>query len=130
MAGTLGSDMDVKVKSGDLLIGDLSAATGASPRSLRHYEANGLLTARRDANGYRRYAPESVELVRRIRRLLGAGFSVETITVLLPCLDGDGPIGMCPAVAAEIRRHLASIDAQVSDLLRARENVLRLAGPS
>ena len=36
-------------------IGDLSAATGASARSLRYYEEQGLLSSERGAGGQRHY---------------------------------------------------------------------------
>ena len=38
-------------------IGELAAATDASPIALRHYEQEGLITSESAANGYRVYAP-------------------------------------------------------------------------
>jgi len=36
-------------------IGELARRAGASARSIRYYEEQGLLLARRQANGYREY---------------------------------------------------------------------------
>lgn len=56
-------------------IGKLAELTGASVRSLRHYERAGLVDARRDGDGYRVFEG-TVECVRRVRGLLDAGFAV------------------------------------------------------
>ncbi|GAB3112131.1 MerR family transcriptional regulator [Janibacter alkaliphilus] len=129
MSRTLGTDMDVKVKpEAPLLIGELAAATGASPRSLRHYEAQGLIASTRQGNGYRTFDPEVVGQVRRIRRLLDAGFTLASIGVLLPCLEDDAPIGMCPAVAEQVRRAVGELDEQAADLARRRRAIERLVG--
>jgi DNA-binding transcriptional MerR regulator len=70
-------------------IGELSAATGASPRSLRYYEQQGLITAERSANGYRDYGDDAVDAVLRIRSLLDLGLPSELVRVALPC-TGSG----------------------------------------
>ena len=44
-------------------IGDLSAATGASARSLRYYEQQGLLASERSSGGQRHYPESAVERV-------------------------------------------------------------------
>ena len=123
--------MDVKVKaeSSPLLIGDLSRRTDASPRSLRHYEAAGLIRARRAANGSREYDPETVTQVRRIRALLAAGFNLAAVATILPCLDDDAEhLQMCPSVAAQVRRTLGSIAQQSEELMRRRQEIERLIG--
>ncbi|RKE16969.1 MerR family transcriptional regulator [Streptomyces sp. TLI_171] len=70
-------------------IGELAAATGASPRALRHYEQAGLIRSERAANGYRGYDARTVVRVRNIRHLLAAGLTLDDVQVFLPCLDGD-----------------------------------------
>lgn len=120
--------MGVKVKPERLLIGDLSEASGASRRSLRHYEALGLIVSERQVNGYRTFAPSVVDEVARIRRLLAAGFTLDAVAVILPCLDEEASIDMCPAVAAQVRRAVAQIDTQAADLARRREAITRLVG--
>lgn len=67
-------------------IGELSRRTGASPRSLRHYEAVGLLETDRSASGWREYSATAVDQVVLIKRLLSAGLTTSVIRELLPCL--------------------------------------------
>jgi DNA-binding transcriptional MerR regulator len=106
-----------------VLIGELSERTGASQRSLRYYEQQGLLCAGRDPNGYRRYDAGSVQTVLRIRRLLDAGLSTGVIRTVLPCVAGDADpleLQLCPELVGTLRRELADIDARIDDLRRTR----------
>ncbi|WAP55926.1 MerR family transcriptional regulator [Streptomyces sp. S465] len=105
-----------------MLIGELSRRTGVSSRSLRYYEAQGLLKVRRGANGYRVYDEESVITVRQVRALLNAGLSTEVIRSVLPCMRGERPaIDMCVDVRAILDRELAATDQRIADLQRSRE---------
>jgi DNA-binding transcriptional MerR regulator len=101
-----------------VLIGELAQRTGVSQRSLRYYEQQGLLFAERDVHGYRRYPPDSVHTVARIRALLAAGLSTEVIRDVLPCVVGGDPIEMdlCPDLVRTIRRELAQMDARIGEL--------------
>jgi DNA-binding transcriptional MerR regulator len=105
-----------------VLIGELSERTGVSQRSLRYYEQQGLLRARRDPNGYRRYDADSVRTVARIRRLLAAGLSTDVIRTVLPCVGGEDPIELelCPELVRTLRRELAEMDARIDELQRTR----------
>ncbi|MEU0940026.1 MULTISPECIES: MerR family transcriptional regulator [unclassified Embleya] len=68
-------------------IGELAARTGASVRSLRYYEEQGLLTSVRSAGGQRHYTDHEIERVAFVQRLYAAGLSSRTIVELLPCVD-------------------------------------------
>jgi DNA-binding transcriptional MerR regulator len=68
-------------------IGELAARTGASVRSLRYYEEQGLLTSTRSPSGQRRYTAYDVERVVFLQRLYSAGLSSRTIADILPCVD-------------------------------------------
>jgi DNA-binding transcriptional MerR regulator len=57
-----------------MLIGELAERAGTSARTLRYYEAHGLVQAERAANGYRRYEEAELRVVHEIRALLAAGF--------------------------------------------------------
>ncbi len=105
-----------------MLIGELAQRTGVSQRSLRYYEQQSLLCADRDANGYRRYAPDAVRTVARIRGLLAAGLSTDVIRGVLPCVAGAEPLEMhlCPELVRTLRRELAEMDAQIGAMQRTR----------
>jgi len=98
-------------------IGDLAAATGASVRSLRYYEEQGLLAAERTAGGQRSYAGASVERVRLVQQLFAAGLPSRTIVQLLPCVDAGvaTPESFALLVAERDR-----ITAQLAELEGAR----------
>lgn len=105
-----------------MLIGDLSARTGVSPRSLRYYEQQGLLGSTRRSNGYRVYDSEAVEVVGRIRSLLAAGLSTDVIATVLPCARGDRPeLELCPDLLRTLRAEVARADDRISALEHSRD---------
>jgi DNA-binding transcriptional MerR regulator len=108
-----------------VLIGELAQRTGVSQRSLRYYEQQGLLVAERDVHGYRRYAPDAVRTVARIRALLAAGLSTDVIRQVLPCVVGGEPIelDLCPDLVRTIRRELADMDARIGALQCSRSTL-------
>lgn len=72
-------------------IGELSALTGVSPRSLRYYEQQGLLSSTRNSGAQREYEASAVDRVNRIQELFQAGLNSKTIYGILPCIrDTDG----------------------------------------
>ncbi|MFF4341475.1 MerR family transcriptional regulator [Kitasatospora sp. NPDC001540] len=68
-------------------IGELSARTGASRRSLRYYEEQGLLVSSRSPSGQRHYEEEHVRRVRLVRAFLAAGVPSATIAEMVPCMS-------------------------------------------
>lgn len=131
MIATLGIDTGVKVKpsaapiaSSPLSVGDLARLTGASPRSLRHYDGLGLLPSSRTANGYRSFGDHAVAAVGRIRALLDAGYNLQLVARLLDCSTADGDIDLCPEVAAQMRAVLERKDAEIRRL-RAEAELIR-----
>ncbi|MFJ9775438.1 MerR family transcriptional regulator [Kitasatospora sp. NPDC101157] len=67
-------------------IGELSARTGASRRSLRYYEQQGLLVSTRSPSGQRRYDDDHVQRVALIQVFLAAGMSSRAIAQMVPCM--------------------------------------------
>ncbi|HWT25073.1 MAG TPA: MerR family transcriptional regulator [Solirubrobacteraceae bacterium] len=98
-----------------LRIGEVAEATGVTVRTLRHYDALGLLVpSERTSSGYRLYAEADLRRLYRILALRRVGFGLDDIAAALEA-DGDDPR---PA----LRRHLAQLDEQVrlAETLRAR----------
>jgi DNA-binding transcriptional MerR regulator len=112
----------------ELHIGDLAALAGVSPRNLRYYEQQGLLTPRRLSNGYRVYSPRDAETVRRIRFLLRAGIPTRVMSRVLACVDGEAPrlTVRCADAARVIEEHRRFLDADIAALSRSRGLLDRL----
>lgn len=74
-------------------IGEVAAATGSTPKTLRFYERAGLLPApQRSSAGYRQYSPDVVARMDFIRRSQAAGFTLAQIRTILDIRDsGDTP---------------------------------------
>jgi DNA-binding transcriptional MerR regulator len=105
-------------------IGELARRSGASARSLRYYEQQGLLRAARQPNGYREYDETEVTLVAEIRSLLESGFDLEEIRPFVECLrSGIRARQDCPGAVDVYRQKLAELDAYVARLQRLRERV-------
>ncbi len=109
-------------------IGELSAATGASVRSLRHYEERGLIESVRTDAGQRIFAAPSIERVVIIRRLIRVGLSTATIRVVLPCLaDPDSQTtALTLRLLAERDRLTTEIDERL-EMRRALDAVIESA---
>ena len=88
-----------------ITIGEFAAAAGVTPRILRHYEEQGLLTPERTANGYRTYAEADLETVARIRLMIDAGVGTKAIGRYLDCVasgDAGFSVEMCSGLRAEL----------------------------
>lgn len=98
-------------------IGELARRSGASERSLRHYEQRGLLTPARAGNGYRDYDEAAFDVVRTIRTLLDAGLTTRTIAQLLPCVELIGGQAVpCTDLLADLHHERRRIDDQIASL--------------
>lgn len=107
-------------------IGELARRTGVSERSLRYYEQQGLLSARRSPGGHRDYPEAAVARVIHIQELFAAGLHSSKIAELLPCMrDADGgPSEVAtPLLAAQLRQERDRIDRTIADLVRSRETL-------
>ncbi|WP_423464341.1 MerR family transcriptional regulator [Promicromonospora sp. MS192] len=104
-------------------IGELSAVTGVSSRSLRYYEQQGLLQSRRRANTYREYEPSAVEQVAFIQDLFSAGLSSQVIRDSLP-LAGYTPTETdCSALLTRVREVRDELARQEQRLAQRRQTL-------
>jgi len=102
-----------------LTIGALAKAAGVHVETIRYYQRIGLIREpERPPQGFRHYALDQVERLRFIRRAQGLGFSLKEISGLLE-LDS----GHCADVRARAEQRRASIDAQIRDLAKLRNNL-------
>ncbi|WP_030017096.1 MerR family transcriptional regulator [Streptomyces monomycini] len=105
-------------------IGELAERAGTTTRTLRYYEARGLLHAERTANGHRTYDEADLRLLRQIQMLQRFGFELEETRPFVECLRAGHPAGdACPASLQVYRRKLAELDACIAQLHEVRQQV-------
>ncbi|AEI45511.1 MerR family transcriptional regulator [Paenibacillus mucilaginosus] len=98
-------------------IGELSRLTGASTRSIRHYEKKKILPAVRLGNDYREFDESAVERIRIIQLYLGLGLTVEQIENILRG-ENSGPeeYEFCEEMLELYRQKADRIQEQIRDL--------------
>ncbi len=96
-------------------IGELARRCGLNPRTIRYYEARGLLPPpQRTSAGYRVYTETDLERLRFIRKAKRLGLTLEEIREILVLRDrGMRP---CPRVKSLLRRKIAVIEERLRDL--------------
>jgi DNA-binding transcriptional MerR regulator len=100
-------------------VGALSRATGLSVRTLRHYDAIGLVRpAQRTASGYREYSGDDIRRLYRVLTLRRLGLSLEEIRAALEGAPEDllgvverqiERVDLEIRMAGELRTRLASL---------------------
>jgi len=107
-------------------IGEAADAAGVTAKTIRHYEALGLLPepARSEA-GYRQYSANDVAVLCFIRQSRTLGFSTRQIGELL-ALRADGA-RRSQDVKALARRHLADLERKLGELAQMKAELERLA---
>lgn len=101
-------------------IGELATRTGASVRSLRYYEQQGLLASERSLSGQRYFPESAVGRVQLIQQLYAAGLPSKSILDLLPCVvNGRATPELPDRLSAERDR----IDRLIGDLTSTRNRL-------
>jgi len=99
-------------------IGAAAKLTGVPPKTIRFYEAEGLLRPPRTGANYRVYGDREIAMLRFIQRARALGFSMKEVGRLLALWQDR------QRASAEVRRlaaqHIAEIDAKLSQLQRMR----------
>lgn len=108
-----------------LRTGAVAARAGVNVQTLRYYERRGLLREPgRRASGYREYPPDTVRLVRFIKRAQDLGFTLVEIGELVR-LRGGGA-GSCSEVRAAGEGKIESIDRKIGSLRSMRRALAAL----
>ncbi len=106
-------------------IGELAESGGVSTKTVRYYEAIGLLAEPdRSPSGYRSYGAEAVERLQFIRDAQATGLSLSEIASVLE-LKGHGERS-CQHTTALLERHLHDLDDQIERLQQARASLSAL----
>jgi DNA-binding transcriptional MerR regulator len=101
-------------------ISEAARVSGVSPRSLRHYEDEGLITPGRCSNGFRDYCRSTLDRVLVIRGLVESGLPIRLIRAVLPHLS-DEPGTVCAEFLAEVQDHRDRLAARIAVLTAQQE---------
>jgi len=108
-----------------LTIGQLSQLTGASVRSVRHYDEHGLLASVRASNGYRMFPEKAVTQVKQIQRMIATGFTIDDIRGFPDCMLLIEGARSCDQITDAQRMRLEAIERQIADLEKRRARLIK-----
>jgi MerR family transcriptional regulator, copper efflux regulator len=109
-----------------MFIGELAARSGITAKTIRFWEAKGLLADPvRTPSGYRDYDPEGLDRLSFIRHAQAAGLTLAEIRQVLAISDTGEPA--CGHVTDLIHQHLADVDERIRELTKTRSLLDRLA---
>ena len=110
-------------------IGRTSRASGVSVKSIRHYEAIGLLQPIGRTHGnYRIYSANEVHTLRFIKRARDVGLSTEDIRRLLALWQDRSQ--SCATIKRMAARHIEALKRKLADMDAMMGTLRQLAGPS
>jgi DNA-binding transcriptional MerR regulator len=110
-----------------LRIGELAAAVGLTPQTIRFYETRGLLgPSERAGKGYRYYGEEEVARLKKLQALQALGLSLDDIAHVLPLHYAD-PTGVAgkKKIIELLRRQLEDADRKLASIQTFRDELLR-----
>ncbi|ABR74876.1 MerR family transcriptional regulator [Actinobacillus succinogenes] len=97
-----------------MTVNELSKQSGIHPETIRYYEKTGVLpTPKRQANGYRCYDDNTLELLRFIKTCRSLGFSVEEVKQLNHIKSHPQQHGLADRM---IIRQLANVEEKIMRL--------------
>ena len=108
-------------------IGELAARAGLTTKTIRFYEAAGVLPEpSRRSSGYREYDAAAVDRLAFVKAAQAAGLSLAEIREVIAVRDNRG--APCQHVRALLEAHAADLDRRIAELtaLRADVELLRI----
>jgi DNA-binding transcriptional MerR regulator len=109
---------------GLMRVGEAAKALGVTPKTLRFYEAKGILPSpRRNGAGYRMYAPEDLERARLVLRLKAMGLQLDEAREVLACAEEACCGGTGPRLEETLHSKLAEIEDRIRELTALRTHL-------
>lgn len=107
-------------------IGEASAKTGISPKMIRYYESQKLISLNvRTLAGYRVYQAKDLHVLRFIKRARDLGFSIKQISVLVSLWQDE------VRTSAEVKKlaleHIQEMDQRIRAMQEMRDQLSDLA---
>jgi MerR family transcriptional regulator, copper efflux regulator len=100
-----------------LRIGHVAKTTGVAAKTIRYYEAVGVLPAvPRTASGYRAYDPSAVERLRFIARARSLGLPLRRLRTLMRVLVGMPTMPLRPTLLPLVEEHLVAVERRIAEL--------------
>ena len=112
--------------TGQLTIGKAAALSGLPTKTIRYYEAAGVIaSATRNGASYRTYTQADVQTLRFIAHARSLGFSLKEVKQLVSLYQNR------KRASKDVRRlalaHLAELDQRIADLVAMRSTIADLA---
>jgi Cu(I)-responsive transcriptional regulator len=107
-----------------MTIREAAAASGLPAKTIRFYEEIGLVSPARSANGYRVFSERDVRELTFLAHARGLGFPLEDCRELLSLWRDRSRASADVRAIAE--RHIAALDAKMTELQAMRADLARL----
>ncbi|MEV7572964.1 MerR family transcriptional regulator [Pseudarthrobacter sp. NPDC089323] len=104
-------------------ISELAAASGVPATTLRYYESVGLVTAKRDTNGYRDYDDDVLGELSFIEAAKQLDMSLPEIVDLLAVIEGETCTQVREVLHPKLRQRLLDVDKRLANLQLLRERL-------
>ncbi|MGY4691707.1 MerR family transcriptional regulator [Salibacterium sp. K-3] len=112
-------------------ISELSKETGASVRSIRHYEKKNLIISERLDNGYRDFDKSAISLIKTIQLYLGLGLTTDQIEEILHCQRNNQQPEMdnlCDDLLETYEQKLDEVNHQMETLATVKQRLEKQIG--
>lgn len=132
IAGKIGPLLDSPVKwkvynviMKRLFIGDIAKRFGLNPRTIRYYEAIGILPkAKRIESGYRVYSDEAIERLEFILKAKALGLKLDEIKDIIFLYEkGEAP---CECTKDFVKNKIKEIEEKITTLTELKERLKKL----
>ncbi len=91
-----------------MLIGELAARAGVTPKAVRYYEQRGFVKARRTASGYRDFEDGSLDVIQTIRSAQQLGVKLSELDEIVALVrDRKRPCTNVRSIISAKRREIA-----------------------